>query len=887
LRTDKGNDKIHIIGLFDQSVSGQTIYDSILCPLGFSKDEVTKKTNEQVYCTFEDACKKIHEQKGLVLLHAGNKANGIEQLDSDLKSLLKTDMASMVDIFEVNSKKNAEDYRSIVFPKIKRFIPCITTSDSVNRSKLTFGEHSTEVIGKAFSWIKADLSFTGLRQILSEPKGRVYLGSEPSKLSDLKVNQARYIDSIKINPTTEISPAWFQNKLFFSYELTAVIGKKGSGKSALVDILALCGKSHVPVNDYSFLKPNKFRKIIAIAKEYIGEMTWLNKDSVVMNLADEVDNATQLERVKYLPQSFIEQVCNEDGVSDLFQEEINKVIFSYVPPEKRLGTNSLTELIQVKTEVVDSSIKRIRNEINTENQTVVALEEKQTKEYKKKIENMLIEKKKEHDTIKDPDSVKEPNEKLTKSDHEKLKGIVDSIDTVEKEIVKAINEQTEVNNGIAFIGRLQGKIKELQEEKERILTSLTEEAKAIGIDLSTIIKLNITNKKISDKLTLFTEKQVILNIKLDKNCTNSKTCLYAQKVELEASKTKITSLFDEHHKKYQEYLADKKRAQDARTAIKGEKGDISLETITSLEVELDYLSSKLGTDLISEYSARQKLVSTLYETIAQQIDLYKDIYQPLIDCIENGKLKQESSGNVLTFDAGVAFNKNAFVDSFLDYINQGRDGSFQSKDKGNKILKEILVKYSIQSKEEVCKMIEDILHNLNYDTTQIPEKANDIQNQINNRYTSTELYNFLFQLSYLNVRFKILFNGKDLNENEFSPGEKGALLLIFYLLIDNERIPLIMDQPEENLDNESVYSLLVPYIKLAKEKRQIIIVTHNPNLAVVCDAEQVICASMNKKKNEIRYESGSIENLHMNNKIVDVLEGTMPAFTKRDEKYLR
>jgi predicted ATPase len=96
-----------------------------------------------------------------------------------------------------------------------------------------------------------------------------------------------------------------------------------------------------------------------------------------------------------------------------------------------------------------------------------------------------------------------------------------------------------------------------------------------------------------------------------------------------------------------------------------------------------------------------------------------------------------------------------------------------------------------------------------------------------------------------------------------------------------------MDQPEENLDNESVYSLLVPYIKRAKKRRQIIIVTHNPNLAIVCDAEQIICATMNKKKNEIRYESGSIEDPEINKKVVNVLEGTMPAFSKRDEKYHR
>ena len=77
------------------------------------------------------------------------------------------------------------------------------------------------------------------------------------------------------------------------------------------------------------------------------------------------------------------------------------------------------------------------------------------------------------------------------------------------------------------------------------------------------------------------------------------------------------------------------------------------------------------------------------------------------------------------------------------------------------------------------------------------------------------------------------------------------MLLIFYLLVDNDDIPLIIDQPEENLDNQTVYKLLVPSIKEAKNRRQIIIVTHNPNLAVVCDAEQIIHASIDKVKTTI------------------------------------
>ena len=73
---------------------------------------------------------------------------------------------------------------------------------------------------------------------------------------------------------------------------------------------------------------------------------------------------------------------------------------------------------------------------------------------------------------------------------------------------------------------------------------------------------------------------------------------------------------------------------------------------------------------------------------------------------------------------------------------------------------------------------------------------------------------------------------------------------------------------------------------LARFKSDIpIIVTHNPNLAVVCDAAEVICASMNKSTNEIRHSSGSIEHPEINQRIIDVLEGTIPAFRTRDDAY--
>ena len=89
--------------------------------------------------------------------------------------------------------------------------------------------------------------------------------------------------------------------------------------------------------------------------------------------------------------------------------------------------------------------------------------------------------------------------------------------------------------------------------------------------------------------------------------------------------------------------------------------------------------------------------------------------------------------------------------------------------------------------------------------------------------------------------------------------------------------------------NKSVYEILVTVINQAKKRRQIILVTHNPNLAVVADAEQIIHVSIDKKegKHEFDFFSRSIEEPQVNQAVVDILEGTLPAFDNRRLKYRR
>jgi len=100
--------------------------------------------------------------------------------------------------------------------------------------------------------------------------------------------------------------------------------------------------------------------------------------------------------------------------------------------------------------------------------------------------------------------------------------------------------------------------------------------------------------------------------------------------------------------------------------------------------------------------------------------------------------------------------------------------------------------------------------------------------------------------------------------------------------------PLIIDQPEENLDPQSVFDELVPHFREARSRRQVIIVTHNANLVVNTDSDQVIVATARTAERglpSIAYASGSLENAEIRKQVCSILEGGERAFMDRARRY--
>ena len=118
---------------------------------------------------------------------------------------------------------------------------------------------------------------------------------------------------------------------------------------------------------------------------------------------------------------------------------------------------------------------------------------------------------------------------------------------------------------------------------------------------------------------------------------------------------------------------------------------------------------------------------------------------------------------------------------------------------------------------------------------------------------------------------------------KLSLGQKQSVLLALMLSSDRDK-PLIIDQPEDNLDGEFIYTTLVPVLRRAKERRQVIVVTHNPNVAVLGDAEQIVVMKARNDRGEI-VARGSIDSPDTRDAACAILEGAREAFLRRAKIY--
>lgn len=738
-------------------------------------------------------------------------------------------------------------------------------------------------IGNCFTWIKADTTFEGLKQALREYEGRVYMGEEPPKLATVRAEGGRFLKSIEVRKKggSSLEEKWFDCTIPLHSDLVAIIGRKGSGKSAITDVIGLLSDSRREL-EFSFLNPKRFRlRKENRARHFEATLTFQNGTTTTKCLDDHIDQ-TSPQRVNYIPQNYFERLCGDiaSGGDTGFQNEIEDVIFSRLDEGARLGQRTLRDVISYRTQEIQDAADLLRGDLEAINKQVATIERQLRPEFEEEISKKLKQRRQD---LADHDGGKPEEEPKPELPDEGAEESAENAELVEKKkeleaaeaATKAAETQSVENaKKIAAVLKIEASLKNLKDRYRREGESISDELQLLGLKWEDIVKLAIDEEQVATVKKSLEEDRDSIDRSL---ASDGEDSLRVRQKTLSEEVAALRSKLDEPQRKYQAYLEAVKGWEEKRASIVGDKETPG--TIADLEAAQKRLAD-LPKELEDLEQKRQTVSGEIYDKLVEAIDLYRDLYRPVQDFVDGNTSVQDKLG--LTFEV---FLKNSeFEAGFLDRIRRNVRGSFSGPD-GPAILKTLTDETDFDDRESTLAFLEKVSAYLHRENGDPDGEEFVVANQVRERVDPEDLYQYLYSMDYLRPQYTLAMSEKSLSS--LSPGERGALLLIFYLLVDEDNVPVVLDQPDENLDNETVFDLLVPCIREAKRHRQVIVVTHNPNIAVVCDADQVVHASIDKSDGfEVSYETGAIESPVMNKHLLDVLEGTRPAFDDRDDKYL-
>ncbi len=362
-----GKESVHLIGIFPETADPEHLWAKLQGPLGLTPAEVAKKGQTRVYVHFEEAAKLIREVGGVVSVHVGSKSNSIENIGNEhpYKQAFKEDLArDHIDLFELGQVKDQKAYREKVFPTIGYERPLVICSDNhdIRSYKL-----------KASCWIKGDPAFVTFQQITSDPMERVYIGDVPPSVDRVRKNPTKYMKSIAFKkvPGSTLREDWFSGKLPLNPGLIAVIGNKGTGKTALAESIGLLGNT---AQAAGFCFPS-CREVQAVQEQQSQALHRGSKEAkqLLLNLHDEKKRELAVHE-KNKP-----AVVNKPEADPQKQQELQAVA-QQIEDKRKRRTELSTELRDIESRIrratldrafADRMLGRIRNFL-TQYETFIA-----------------------------------------------------------------------------------------------------------------------------------------------------------------------------------------------------------------------------------------------------------------------------------------------------------------------------------------------------------------------------------------------------------------------------------------------------------------------------------------------------------------------------------
>jgi hypothetical protein len=736
--------------------------------------------------------------------------------------------------------------------------PCLHGSDSHDQNSVG------QPADNRFSWIKGALEFDALRQACIDPDGRAYVGNQPPRsavpsqvISHVRIDSADWAAT----PDVPLNPG-----------LVAIIGARGSGKTALADVIA-AGCDAISPSGWN-ADENISPSFLARARRLIGDatttLTWGGGATVTRSLdGGDANGQISFPRARYLSQQFVEELCSAKGVSDGLLDEIERVIFESHSRMDREGAINFAEFR-------DQQTARFHQAREREAAAISDISDRIATEFEK--ESLVTT--------------------LTTQVAQKGKLVADYTADRAKLVVKGTEAQVARHTQLSEAAqKLRNKIQAFLNQR-RIFVALQDEVRSLratgapemlrqtqarhansGLnaqqwDEFLLIYKGDVDKSLADYIAWADGEVRKLN-GVPPSSSDPNVALIVDSVDL--ATLPLAPIAAEVSRLEALFSADK-LIRDQYAALTGRiaQENSALQTLEARLIDAQGAAARRK-ELQTE---RDGTYGRVFEAIINEQNALADLYAPLMLRLaaSSGTLKK------LSFSACRIADVQAWGSvAEEELLDRRKAGPFYGRGSLNATATNALrLVWETGSAAEVQaamttfigRYLKDLLSHAPSAPTQ----------QVEFRAWSKKFAHWLFGTDHITVRYQISYDGVDIRK--LSPGTRGIVLLLLYLALDDsDDRPLIIDQPEENLDPKSVFDELVALFLAAKAKRQVIMVTHNANLVINTDADQIIVAEAGPHPSgglpPISYVAGGLEDTTIRKAVCDILEGGEAAFRER------
>ena len=639
-------------------------------------------------------------------------------------------------------------------------------SDNHNPSKYP-NDHNPNL----FTWIKADPTFEGLKQIIYEPESRVRIQEENPEYEIEKSPFTNITIAKQTKVFSEEDDIFFDAmELPLNNNLVSIIGGRGTGKSQLINYLAAAFNRNVHIGKYNLESSVKIaRKTSLLEEEKVFDVS-TEPNAPFIYIAQ-----SQIKELVEKKERFSKNILETIGVNDTYKQD--------------------AEYVKLVDEMVNEYYRIIK---------VLYGDGKNTQEQKNEITKEI---KRYEDFIQSITS--EQNKK-------KLETYKIRVDELNKIISRQTKIAQQYEKNEAFV-----------EETNQTIKVWNEKLKELGVSVP-LIDIQPTQKYIKEVLL---PKLQVRQKEIESAIQTTRNEFKDYKGDLSALLSNVSSYqnkLSELQKEKEQIEAEEKRYKIIATETFKKLGDKIVVSIDNFKTLIDEKWNDFKGVSSLNPSKKELLDIILKDDLKVEAEVIFDkdkLYSLLIDRLDGRSYSIEKLQNIIGINT---------MDDYFDFICQKREVHTFSEG----------------------KIREDLRRQLLY--------------VLFKRFTD-----------FISVGVKVLLNGKPITK--LSYGQQGTIYLRLQLAANLYSETIIYDQPEDDLDNEFISDELISIFKTLKKFRQIIIVSHNANLVVNSDSEQVIVAK--NTDGILSYSSGSLEDPFINSEVCRVLEGGKKAFEERERKY--